>query len=169
MEDLICIILIFLFLGLFMNNILPIFEGMDCTGGFVYDPVGEEGKLGDAAQTDYNEKKEKNKDLMNSRGCIVNLMNENKALVNTYDKDYLKPLDSDYKKKIVPSYNSFKKTRKNFSKSVDALNDIVNGDGEKKNKEIESPTECGKITDPVGAAPHEDIGKPIDSKGASCK
>ena len=150
---------------------LPILEGLDCTGGFVYDEDGEVGDLDDDDQTTYNENKAKREENLKTESCIRELNNENIALVKSYNDDQLIPFDSSYKKNIVPTSISFEKTRETFLKSLSALDELVKDDSsnkKKEEKEEEEETECGEIDDQMGAAPHDDIGKPIDSKGASC-
>jgi len=166
--EIICIIIIFFFLGLFINNMLPILEGLDCTGGFVYDEDGEVGELGDEDQKTYNENKAKREENLKTESCIRELNNENVALVKSYNDDQLIPFDSSYKKNIVPTSISFKDTQEKFLKSLSALDELVKDDAGNDKKKEEEETECGEIGDPLGASPHEDIGKPIDSKGASC-
>ena len=168
MEDIICIILIFFLLGLFVYHFRPIFEGIDeCDTDFVYDPRGEEGNLDGQKQKDYNKNKEQRDETFKKKSCLINLWIQNKTDVKSYNDEEHKDLNSNYKKKIIPTSKSFEETRKKFLKSVDALDEIVKDDAGGNKKEDED-TECGEITDPVGASPHEDIGKPMPSKGASC-
>jgi len=168
--EIICIIIIFFFLGLFINNMLPILEGLDCTGGFVYDEDGEVGDLDDEDQTTYNNNKAAREEKATKPSCIRDLNNKNMDSINITKKK-LKNFDSSYNSIIVPASKSFEESRKKFLKSFATLDEMVKGDeGNKKQTKGEEPgeSECGKMEDPLGAAPHDDIGKPIDSKGLGC-
>ena len=82
MKDILFTVLIFLILGIFLANSIPIFEGL-CEGGYSFDPKGEAGALGEA-QKNYNECKEENIAFKKTDGYARSLINTNTALINTY-------------------------------------------------------------------------------------
>ena len=169
MEDIICIILIFFLLGLFINHFTPIIEGnADCETDFEYDEKGEKGELDDDRQTDYNKLKKEKENIYKNEICLRGLINENSALVNTFKEDNFKPLNDKYRNNLKPTSKAFKKTKREFNKSLNALYDIVAEKGEDEAEpDKEEEETVGEIDDPAGASPDEDIGKPMPTEGAS--
>jgi hypothetical protein len=171
MKDIICIILIFFLLGLFIYHFTPLIEGNECETDFEYDPRGETGELPDEdRQKEYNKLKEENDDIYKNENCLRGLINKNSALVKAFKEDNFKPLDDQYKNNLKPTSNSFKKTKRDFNKSLNALYDAAadNEGGEEEEEEEPEETTCGEIDDDTGASPDEDIGKPMPSEGNSC-
>ena len=168
MKDIICIILIFFLLGLFINHFTSIIEGnQSCDTDFEYDERGEKGELPDDRQTEYNTFKTEKKNMYKNENCLRGLINENSALVNTFKEDNFKPLRDNYKNKLEPTANAFKTTKRGFNKSLNALYDIVAEKGGDEEEPDREETSVGGIDDPAGASPDEDIGKPMPTAGAS--
>jgi len=167
MKDIICIILIFFLLGLFINHFTPIIEGNNsCDTDFEYDEKGEKGELPDDRQIDYNKFKKEKEDIYKNEICLRGLINENSALVKTFKEDDFKPLSDNYKNNLEPTSKAFQTTKRGFNKSLNALYDIVAEKGDDTEEPDGEETSVGEIDDPAGASPDEDIGKPIPTSGA---
>ena len=135
--------------------------------------LGKEGKLDDDKQKEYNnwvdkEKEEKDR-IYKNKDCIRNLINNNEALVKAFKEDDFEPINKKYKDELKPTSTSFKKSKREFNQSLNALYDMVadsgdGGDGDQPEEKEEQ--NVGEINDPAGASPNEDIGKPIPTEGA---
>ena len=169
MNDIICIILIFFLLGLIVNHFKPLFEGMSCESDFAYDPRGEEGKLDESRQKEYNKLKEEKNKIYQNKDCLRSLINSNSALVDTFKEDNFDPLEDKYTNELKPSSKGFKKSKREFNKSLNALYDLTNDgdDGDEGEPEEQDQQTVGEVPDDAGASPDEDIGKPIDTEGAA--
>jgi len=169
MNNIICIILIFFLLGLIVNHFKPLFEGMNCENDFEYDTKGEEGKLDEEQQKKYNELKAERKNIYKNKDCLRSLINSNSALVKAFKEDDFDEIENKYTTELKPSSKAFKESKREFNKSLDALYDVANNDGddgvEGEAEEQDNET-VGEIPDDAGASPNEDIGKPIDTEGA---
>ena len=168
MNNIICIILIFFLLGLIVNHFKPLFEGMNCENDFQYDTKGEEGKLDEERQKKYNELKEEKKKMYKNKDCLRSLINSNSALVKTFKEDDFDPLEDKYTNELKSSSKGFKKSKREFNKSLNALYDVANNGDDEDEGEPEEQDEqtVGEIPDDAGASPDEDIGKPIPTEGA---
>lgn len=175
MEDIICIIISFFLLGLIVNHFKPIFEGIDNCESKAETSLtdlekkkGEKSQLDDDKQKEYErwkkeEKSEKDR-IYSDKNCLRTLINKNSALVKSFKDNDFKPLDDKYTTELEPTAKSFRKSKREFNESKNALYDLV-ADEEEGEEEEKEETTVGEIDDPAGASPDEDIGKPIDSGG----
>ena len=78
MGQIICIVLIFLLLGLILNHFLPSIEGM-CDNGFKWSEEGSKQTLETSEQEEYNRLKEEKDTLMAKPECQSETIDKNLA------------------------------------------------------------------------------------------
>ena len=167
MEDIICIVLIFFFLALFLNHFTPLIEGI-CDSDYKYRQECEEEipNRECADQVDYDIKKKQHERNSNKPECQKDLIYEVKGLLDAHSKNDANKVSDNYEKILQPTEDRFNSTLNQFDEKQKALYDMANTN-EKKGDKKEDKTEVGEINDPSGAgkSADPDIGKPMDSKG----
>ena len=169
MEDIICIVLIFFFLALFLNHFFPLIEGI-CETDYEYKQECEEVMKNRPCkdQADYDAKKKAHERNSIKPECQKDLIYEVKGLLDSYSKKDANKVSNAYEKKLQPTEDKFDSTNDKFKESESALYDMANAtEGEGEEEEEKEKTEVGEIDDPSGAgrAADPDIGKPMDSQG----
>ena len=169
MEEIICIILIFFFLALFLNHSFPLIEGI-CDSDHEYKQECEEDMPNRPCkdQADYDTKKKAHERNSKKPECQKDLIYEVKGLLDAYSKKDANKVSDAYEKNLQPTEDRFDSTNDQFKEKKAALYDMSSsnedggGDGEERDEssvgEIDDPSGAGKSADP-------DIGKPMDSKG----
>tara|TARA_B100000795_G_scaffold264804_1_gene245773 strand:+ start:5380 stop:5859 length:480 start_codon:yes stop_codon:yes gene_type:complete len=149
MKDILFVVLIFLFLGIFLSSSIPIFEGLGCKGGYRYDKDGEEGNLGEQ-QKNYNECKEENIAYKKTDAYMADLISENSASINTYKNDKMSKRASNFFNEFLePSSNDFNSAKQKYTNVVDSLLASSSEEGKKP----VGDKKCGGVDDAAGASP----------------
>ena len=172
MEDIIIPILIFLLLGLFINHFMPVIEGLECTNDFVYNTDGEEGKLSEAEQKEYNRLKAEKAELDKKPECSSSIVDKNLSLLDSYKKNELASLEDKKMKNVTTFKNSLNTELRNYNKSRDALYDKVwpDEDGGGGDDDDKDTTTCGEIngSSDLNVDGDKRIGSSIDTQGEGC-
>jgi len=179
MDDIICIILIFFLLGLFLKQLMPMIEGLDCDNGYRYDPKGEpdcgNNCLSDSEQKDYNNRKaNKNENYLKDAACLSSLINKNSASVKSFsDKEY-KNFSGNLDTKLIPQKTEFEESEEKFDQSHNALVEATQESDKEEDKDKKDKKKCGEMSDDTGAMKKASTGKKnkmgggVDSKGNDC-
>lgn len=179
MGDIICIILIFFLLGLFLKQLMPMIEGLDCDNGYKYDPKGEpdcgRNCLSDSEQKEYNERKaKKNENYLKDESCLTSLINKNAGLVKSFsDKEY-KNFSGSLDTQIMPQKKGFEESEEKFDESYNALIEATQETDKEEDKDKKDKKKCGETSDDTGAMEKASTGKKnklgagVDSKGNDC-
>lgn len=173
MEDIIIPILIFLLLGLFLNHFMPVIEGLECTNDFVYNVDGEEGKLSENEQKEYNRLKAEKSELDNKAECSNSIVDKNISLLNSYKSNEMATLEEKKTKNVTTLSNSLNSELRNYNKTVKGLYDKVwpeEDNSDSTDSDNTASTTCGEVNGASDLNVDGDgkIGSSIDTQGEGC-
>jgi len=173
MEDIIIPVLIFLLLGLFLNHFMPVIEGFGCTNDFVYSVDGEEGKLSENEQKEYNRLKAEKAELDNKPECSSSIVDKNISLLNSYKNNEMATLEEKKTKNVTTLSNSLSSELSGYNRTVKGLYDKVwpeEDNSESTDSDNTTSTTCGEINgaSDLNVDGDNTIGSPIDTEGEGC-
>ena len=168
MEKIIFIILIFFFLALFLNHLIPFIEGF-CDTEYDYKQECEE-KIDNRPcndQAGYDTEKKAYERSLNKEECQADLINESKGHLDAHIKKDANKVSDSYEKNLQPEEDRFDSTNSHFKERQSTLYDMSAGNEDNGDEEERDESSVGDIDDPSGAgkAADPDIGKPMDSQG----
>ena len=169
MGQIICIVLIFLLLGLILNHFLPSIEGM-CDNGFKWSEEGSKQTLETSEQEEYNRLKKEKDTLMAKPECQTETIDKNLALLKTFEKNDLSVIRDNYNTNLKDVKQNMQTEKNDYESTKDALYDIAYPEEKSEGFSIieGQSSKCGSIDGSENTAMDGRIGSGIDTSGESC-